>query len=268
MNQEAFFIDGGKAHLYCVLFTPAEGKTGKAFLFCHPLFEEKKASHRMLVELARRLAAVGHAVLMLDFTACGDSGGAAGDFTPEVWLDDIRNGLAFLRERFQNSKTSLLGIRFGAALAIQSAADKNIENLILIDPVVNGKAYLEEILQQKYVREMMTLGEAVSDVDAMMEKLRKTGHLDVDGTIVSSAFYNSVESVDINANPIPPVKHILLIQQSPRKKLLPAYDTLQVKCQEANIPLDVSLLTVPPFWKAVEMADFDAVCDAILNGKI
>ncbi|HCE43425.1 MAG TPA: hypothetical protein DET40_07740 [Lentisphaeria bacterium] len=265
MIQEPFFIDGGGARLYSVLFMPEKDFSNKVFLFCHPLFEEKKASHRVLVELARKLADTGHASLMLDLRACGDSEGNVQDFIPSNWLEDIRSGMSCLQKRFQNPRISLLGIRFGAALAVQFATrEHGIEDLILIDPVVQGQAYLNEVLQQKYIREMMTFGEARSDVDAMSAELGKNGKLDIDGTMISSGFFDEVKAIDIERQDLSSLKRMLLIQQSPRKSLLPVYEIIQRKCHDGNVNLEISLLTVPPFWKAVDMADSETVCKTIL----
>ena len=266
MIQEALFIDGGEANLYSVLFMPEKDFSNKVFLFCHPLFEEKKASHRVLVELARKLAERGYASLMLDFRACGDSGGNVQDFIPSKWMEDIRTGIKWLQDRFEKPRINFLGIRFGASLAVEFALrEKCIEDLILIDPIVQGKAYLNEILQQKYIREMMTFGEARSDVNAMYADLEKNRQLDIDGTLVSSVFFEAVNAIDLSKYDLSFLKRILLLQQSPRKSLLPAYKDFQRKCREGNVNLDISLLTVPPFWKAVDMADSEIVCKTILS---
>ncbi|MFZ2658567.1 MAG: alpha/beta hydrolase [Victivallales bacterium] len=265
MIQEPFFIDGGSTRLYCVLFMPEKDFPNKIFLFCHPLFEEKKASHRVLVELACKLADRGYASLMLDFRACGDSDGDVQDFIPSSWMEDICSGISCLQKRFQNPRISLLGIRFGATLAVQFALKEHgIEDLILIDPIIQGQPYIDEILQQKYIREMMTFGEAKSDVDAMSAELKNNGKLDIDGTMVSSGFFDEVKAIDIGRQDLSSLKRILLLQQSPRKSLLPAYENFQRKCQEGNVNLELSLLTVPPFWKAVDMADSETICKTIL----
>ncbi len=50
MIQEPFFIDGGNAQLYSVLFMPDKGFSNKVFLFCHPLFEEKNGLGQVFIE--------------------------------------------------------------------------------------------------------------------------------------------------------------------------------------------------------------------------
>ena len=266
MIHEPFFIDGENVQLYSVLSMPEKDFSNKVFLFCHPIFEEKKASHRVLVELTRKLAENGYASLMLDYSACGDSSGSIQDFTPSKWLNDIRTGINWLQKRFDNPRITLLGIRFGATLAIELAvSEKDIEDLVLIDPVIQGQAYINEILQQKCIREMMTFGEAKSGLDAMFAELEKNGKLDLDGIMISSDFSNEVKAFDISKYNLSSLKRILLIQQSPRKSLLPVYEDFQRKCCEGNVQLDISLLAVPPFWKAVDMADSETVCNTVIT---
>ena len=267
MNQDAFFLKSGDTQLYAAFFSP-DSEPEKVFLFCHPLFEEKKASHRILVELARALAAENCASLMLDLSSCGDSEGQTKDFVPAKWLADIQSEIDYLNERFNHPEIVFLGIRFGATLAINSALkNDNIKNLILIDPVIHGQAYLDEVLQQKYIREMMTFGEAKSDVDAMTAELEKNGQLDIDGVMISADFFNAVKEINVDKADLKSLEKILLIQQSPKESLLSVYDALKKNCEIYNIKLDLSLLKVPPFWKAVDMAESEKICIEILQWK-
>lgn len=268
MIQEAFFLESNNTQLYTVFFCPEKTCSNNVFMFCHPLFEEKKASHRVLVELARRLATENCASLMLDLSSCGDSAGGIRDFIPDKWDADIQSGINYLKKRFDNPEITLLGIRFGASLVVNSAAkNDNIKNLILIDPVIHGQAYLDEVLQQKYIREMMTFGESKSDVDAMTAELEKTGQLDIDGVMVSSGFFNAVKKINLDKADLKSVRKILLIQQSPKESLLPVYDALRKNCERNKIQLDLSLLKVPPFWKAVDMAESAIISEEIQKWK-
>lgn len=268
MTQESFFLKSGNAQLYAVLFSPDDSSPEKVFLFCHPLFEEKKASHRVLVELGRKLTQENCASLMLDLSSCGDSEGSIHDFSPLKWQADLQAGISLLKERFDNSKIILLGIRFGATTVLELAAkEESIKNLVLIDPVIHGQAYIDEILQQKYIREMMTFGEAKSDVDAMAAELEKNGQLDIDGVMISTEFFNQVKEINLDNAALSSLEKILLIQQSPKDTLLSVYEKLQKNCEKNNTKLDLSLLKVPPFWKAVDMAESEKICEEILKWK-
>lgn len=266
MQQKPFFLKSRDRNLYGVLFTPTSHPPERVMLFCHPLFEEKKASHRVLVELGRQLAKTNTASLMLDFTCCGDSEGDINDFTTANWLADIQAGTDYLKEQFNQPDITLLGIRIGASIATLFASkNKDIKKLILIDPVINGEAYLEEVLQQKYIREMMTFGQSKSDKNAFFAELGENGQIDIDGIMISADFVESAREIDLDEIELEGLEKIFLIQQSPKKNLLPLYGELQKNCSALKIQLDLGLLKVPPFWKAVDMADFNTVCEAIIK---
>jgi len=265
MRQEPFFLKSGNTQLYAVLFSPASPSPEKVFLFCHPLFEEKKSSHRVLIELGRKLAEDNCAVLMLDYAACGDSEGSPSDFTISECEDNIKAGIKYLNEHFNKPQITLLGIRFGAVLAVQCAKNnEQIKELILIDPIINGQAYINEILQQKYIREMMTFGEAKSNISSMLKELEQHKALDIDGVLITENFFDTLKSINLDNADLSGIETILLIQQSAKESLLPIYENLQNKCKN-TINLELALLKTPPFWKAVDMADFATICKTVIN---
>jgi exosortase A-associated hydrolase 2 len=273
MKQQPLFLKSGNTQLYGVNFTPETDSLGtvspeKVFLFCHPLFEEKKASHRVLVELARELSENNCAVLMLDFSTCGDSEGEIKDFNPIKWQADIQSGIDYLNQAYNKPEITLLGIRFGATIATISATkNREIKDLILIDPVIKGERYLNEVLQQKFIREMMTFGESKSDKNSFFADLKKNAEIDIDGIMISDDFVEEIKAINLDEVELEGLKNIFLIQQSPKRTLLPVYGELQKKCETQQINLDLELIQCPPFWKAVDMADFETVCRAIIKWK-
>ena len=69
-----FFPSTGGGALFGVFHRPAAIDTTRpAFVFCHPLAEEKLWAHRVFVSYARHLAAAGYPVLRFDMTGNGDS---------------------------------------------------------------------------------------------------------------------------------------------------------------------------------------------------
>ena len=50
------FLSSRKSTLYAVTYLPEDiSDLREVFIFCHPLFEEKKSTHRFFVELAEKL---------------------------------------------------------------------------------------------------------------------------------------------------------------------------------------------------------------------
>jgi len=183
--------------LFAILHRPASHASQRpAFLFCHPFAEEKKNSHRCLVDVARAMAAKGAAVLRLDFFGCGDSEGDFGESTIATRLADIRAGLAALRREFPESEIGLLGLRLGATLAaVVAGEDTSIRHSVLIEPVLEGRAYFAADLRRMLIRQMMTDGRSRLDRREILARLESgEGQLDFDGYTVSAGAFSSSRS--------------------------------------------------------------------------
>jgi pimeloyl-ACP methyl ester carboxylesterase len=105
------FLESAGRRLFAVRRTPSGAARG-AVVLCHAFGEEKKSSHRNLVEAARLMAERGFASLTPDLTGCGDSDGSLADATIEAWMGD----LAVAQEHLARHVTAgvplfLLGLR-------------------------------------------------------------------------------------------------------------------------------------------------------------
>jgi pimeloyl-ACP methyl ester carboxylesterase len=96
--------------------------------------------------MANLLSEEGFAVLRFDYYGTGDSSGQSGEGNVAQWKDDIRTAYYELTDMAGTRSISIVGTRLGAALACQSAAEGlRIRDLVLWDPVVDGKKYMEEL---------------------------------------------------------------------------------------------------------------------------
>ncbi|GGA81145.1 serine aminopeptidase domain-containing protein [Puia dinghuensis] len=147
MREEAIFLTiPGVTGRY--LFTYAhypEVLTGQAFVFLNPILDEKKKVHNFQAEVARALCGCGYMVFRFDYYGTGDSGGELF----ELDLNETMNDMLFLLEYIKSLHTitdlRLLGIRFGADLAVLLAEkQRQINGLFLIEPLTDGSRYLME----------------------------------------------------------------------------------------------------------------------------
>lgn len=130
----------------------AQGKTG--VVLCAPLGHETMWSHRAWRHLADDLAAAGMPVLRFDYPCTGDSAGAceAAHFLGRA-ASSIVAAAAQLRALAGVEHIVLCGLRAGASLAVQAAEamrshpawQGGVAALVLLAPVVNGRAYLREL---------------------------------------------------------------------------------------------------------------------------
>ncbi|WP_432261520.1 serine aminopeptidase domain-containing protein [Cupriavidus sp. TMH.W2] len=130
----------------------AQGKTG--VVLCAPLGHEAMWSHRAWRHLADDLAAAGVAALRFDYPCTGDSAGACDEahFVGRA-VSSIVAAAAQLRALAGVERIVLCGLRLGASLAVQAAEAMHaqpawqggVAGLVLLAPVVNGRAYLREL---------------------------------------------------------------------------------------------------------------------------
>lgn len=107
---------------------------------------EYELAHPTLRLLARRLASRGYHVLRFDYFGTGDSTGDLADATQELWRIDIETAVDELKDISGVARVSLVGLRYGAALAAQVAARRrDTDRLVLWDPVFDGRGYLAEL---------------------------------------------------------------------------------------------------------------------------
>lgn len=124
---------------------PAEGARG--VMICGSIGFEDLCAHKSLAILADRIAAAGQPVLRFDYHGCGDSIGDEND--PDriaVWKQNIRAAIAYLKGRTGVTEIGLVGLRLGATLAAEVAADLgSVERIALLAPLATGKAYVREL---------------------------------------------------------------------------------------------------------------------------
>jgi pimeloyl-ACP methyl ester carboxylesterase len=126
-----------------------------AVLLCNPFGEEAARSHRTFRVLATQLERVGISAMRFDYSGTGDSLGDAGDVSVARWLADIAEAAARLEQATGAARISLVGLRFGATLAALASEKLAPRHLVMWDPIVNGRAYLDELAAQHatYMRE-------------------------------------------------------------------------------------------------------------------
>jgi exosortase A-associated hydrolase 2 len=144
------FLTGGAGRLFALLVEPPLAKRrDRGIVYVPPFAEEMNRSRRMAVLQARRFAATGACVLLLDLFGTGDSAGDFGDARWPLWLDNVETAVRHLQER-GCARISLWGLRMGALLAATVAAQRPqlaLERLLLWQPVTSGESMLTQFLR-------------------------------------------------------------------------------------------------------------------------
>jgi pimeloyl-ACP methyl ester carboxylesterase len=141
-----FYFGTGQRRLFGVL-DPAQARSSQAHaaVICYPWGPEYIFAHRALRYLARQLAARGFNVLRFDYYGSGDSAGEESEVRLSGWREDIAAAIEELKDICDAKAITLIGLRLGASLAAQIAADcrKDVTALVLWDAAVLGPEHLE-----------------------------------------------------------------------------------------------------------------------------
>jgi pimeloyl-ACP methyl ester carboxylesterase len=155
------FLGTADNRIFGVYHSPANtGKHSKSILLCHPFGHEYLCSYRIIRQLSDQLSRQGHHVLRFDWYGYGDSDGKPDKGNYTIWLNNIKDALDELLSTSGHTAASVVGLRMAGNLLSKASNDlSNVKNIILWDPVLSGKHWLNELkelhnsfLNKKYSR--------------------------------------------------------------------------------------------------------------------
>ncbi len=131
--------------LFGWLHAPSDRRARAGVVLCPSFAREDHKAHNAFQILAERLVTQELAVLRFDYDGMGDSAGSNLDSgRVGAWLRSTSDAIALVR-RFGVPRVSLVGMRIGATIAAHAAAaDGDIDQLVLWDPCLSGRAFLRE----------------------------------------------------------------------------------------------------------------------------
>lgn len=191
-----YFSSSGGATLYAVHHAPKQA-SAVPVLLAPSLFEERKSAYAALARLARALCAAGHPVLRFDYRASGES-----SFDPqrERTFDDLGADLRAAAEALCKASgagtIALVGLRWGASLALKHAGELKPDRIVALAPVVSGKTEERRWRLRSKIRAELTAGEAAAD--APTKGGGRDGY-DFDGYALSAEFLAGVQALDLLA---------------------------------------------------------------------
>jgi pimeloyl-ACP methyl ester carboxylesterase len=151
-------------------------------------------AHRAYRRLAVLLSNAGFPTLRFDLYGCGDSGGEFEQAGIRQWLTDVSTAIDEVKARCSFPGICLVGFRLGASLSMMAGAERDdIESIVLWDPIVSGRAYIEELkalhktmLSHSYERRRRwIIGSKRTEIlgfpfsDAMLAELRAVDLLEI-----------------------------------------------------------------------------------------
>lgn len=162
------YFKGGKNKLYGIHYQPQDEQQSHshAVLICHPLGHEYSRSYRNLQQFSIQLGRAGFDTFRFDYAGTGNSSGESAELTTEQCIADIKAAAAYIKEKSQCQRLSIIAVRMGAPLALQAVIEDiedkdnndfdNLDNLIIWDPVIHGSNYIS-LLQTFHHRTLTNL---------------------------------------------------------------------------------------------------------------
>ncbi|MCK5543093.1 MAG: alpha/beta hydrolase [Desulfobacterales bacterium] len=251
--ETADFIRNKDYKIFSVLHKAESNKQSQnnnlGIVICHPFAEEKLNAHRVLVRFARNLASKGISCLRFDYMGHGDSEGNFEDATTQTRIADIYCAIDYLKKQAGIERVGLLGIRFGATLAALSCeSNSEINPLILISPVIEGKTYIKQCLRSNIATQTVLFKKVIKDRKQLIDDLMTGRMVNIDGYLLTKKMYEAIEEINLLGTSIS-LRQILLIQvsKSARQPLDKMSEKLYGHYKENN---KVTLLNISEdfFW--------------------
>ena len=258
----AFFLPAESGNRFCIYHPSVDGDSGRGVVYAHPFCEEMNKARRMAALQSRRLAAAGYSVLQIDLFGCGDSSGDFADARWEIWKQDLRLALGWLKPRVAGP-LGLWGLRLGATLAADVARDSglDVDQLVLWQPVSNGGQFLTQFLRLRLAAEMLADGAAQTGVHKLRETLRRGLALEIAGYYLHPRLAAEIDALDLS-NMVPAVKriHCLEVNAAAEPKLSPASERAMGAWRSRGLDIRTAAVRGEPFWSTIEIAE----CEALL----
>ena len=191
--------------------------------------------------LATQLERAGYAALRFDYSGTGDSLGDSRAATVDAWVGDVAAAADRLRSASGAARLAVVGLRFGATLAMLAGArgDLRLRHLVLWDPVVDGAAYLHELADQHRTYMRYEIGD--SWVDQLQVAADGTP-AEALGTPIGQALGGQIAAIDLSAT-APAAEQITVITT----RITPELERLR-----PHLPAWARWLEMPdsPAWNA------------------
>lgn len=226
----------------------------RAVVFVPAFAEEMNKSRHVVAQLARRLAASGIGVLLIDLLGCGDSTGTLEDATWDAWRDDIDLATGWLRDHGYG-RLLVWGMRLGGLLAAECAADSGgvYERCILWQPVVSGDTFLSQFLRLSVANLMLSGSTAGVSVAQLRSRLAGGETIEVAGYRLTPALAASLGMAALS-RPLCPVEWFEVVAEQGRA---PSPAALRVAEGWRASGTEVTMTTVAgeSFWGAANAAE-------------
>ena len=211
----------------------------RGVVLCAASGYEALGAHQSWRVLADRLAAENLPTLRFDYPGCGDLlGEGGGPGATEASISSIRQAAEFLREQTGVSEVALVGLRLGAAFALEAAlTDNAVDSLALVTPVLRGKSFL---LEQKALAKVIAARGGANTIEDF-----SADRISIEGFEFDRDAIDAIMKIDLQSVARPPARRILIVGEPGSGR----YDALAEKLKSLGCAVARSQLSEVGAWR-------------------
>ncbi len=211
----------------------------RGVVLCAASGYEALGAHQSWRVLADRLAAENLPTLRFDYPGCGDSlGEGGGPGATQASISSIRQAAEFLREQTGVSEVALVGLRLGAAFALEAALTVNaVDSLALVTPVLRGKSFL---LEQKALAKVIAARGGANTIEDF-----SADRISIEGFEFDRDAIDAIMKIDLQSVARPPARRILIVGEPGSGR----YDALAEKLKSLGCAVARSQLSEVGAWR-------------------
>lgn len=224
------------------------------YIYCHPLFDERKCAHRFSYQLAKTFERNDLQLERFDYRGTGEADGAFCDVT----MDSLRSDLKTI---INSDRVCLIGTRLGAAVAFDfcCSSESTVHALILIEPVISGQNYTEYLFRKQYLKDMMTGNGS--------EFAGNDGFCNLEGYKTNSKFVEQIKQIQLaqTSEKIKSGTIVHIVQISASSRINAEYTLLTEHLKRKDMPASVEAFNLPVFWERIPDSDYSIITKKIVE---
>jgi pimeloyl-ACP methyl ester carboxylesterase len=224
------------------------------YVYCHPLFDERKCAHRFSFQLKNEFQVANLALNRFDYRGTGESPGKFEDISLDTLREDVST-------QVNSDEVSLVGLRFGASLAFDYCAHSlgTVRNLVLLEPIVDGAMYVDYLYRKQHIKNLMT-GKSICN-------LQDKAYENLEGYKTSLRFIEQIKDLNLVelATEHAIGNSVFIIQISNRPKIEPRLSGLAKILEGSARRIIVENVKIPMFWERIPSTDYTELAQKVLR---
>jgi hypothetical protein len=226
------------------------------YVYCHPLFDERKCAHRFSYQLHCAFEKAGFEFERFDYYGTGEE---EGDFE-NVTLDLLQHSI---NAHIQMDNVCLIGLRLGASLAFDCFVHNytSVKKIILLEPIIHGIEYIDHLYRKQHIKDILTgTGPKI---------LNQRNFVNIEGYKTNTQLIEQVKKIHISelimeSNEISGTVYLGCLSNNTNSssEITKFVNLLQEK---KRLNFTVEYIELPRFWQHISNSDYSKLIDKILE---